>query len=56
MEPGKPTDVFLDAKLFGFMLCALRELTEPLVGQDKFRITIESDPESKKVVAKYRFE
>lgn len=56
MEPGKPRDLFLDTKLFEFMLCALREMTEPLIGQNKFQVTVEGDLESKKVVVKYRFE
>lgn len=54
--PGTPTDTFVDAKLFGLALMLLREMTEPLVGQDKFRITIEGDPEQKKVAIKYRFD
>ena len=56
---GKHTggrDLHLDADKFQFLLIALAQLAEPLSGHEKFRVTLEKDPEQKSVTVKYRFE
>ena len=46
----------LNAEKFEFLLLALRELTEPLIGHEKFRVVVEKNPESHDVTVSYSFE
>lgn len=52
---GAGRDLYLDAEKFQFLLIALAQMAEPLIGHEKFRVTLEKDPERKSVTVKYRF-
>lgn len=53
---GAGRDLYLDAEKFQFLLIALAQLAEPLIGHEKFRVTLEKDPEQKSVAIRYSFE
>ena len=53
---GSGKELYLNAEKFEFLLIALAKLTEPLIGREKFRVTLEKDPEQRVVTVKYRFE
>lgn len=52
-ESGK--ELYLNAEKFEFLLIALTKLVEPLIGHEKFRVTLEKDPEQRNVTVKYHF-
>lgn len=53
---GNGKELYLNAEKFEFLLIALAKLAEPLIGREKFRVTLEKDPEQRGVTVKYRFE
>lgn len=53
---GGGKDIHLNAEKFEFLLIALAQLAEPLIGHEKFRVTLEKDPEQRCVTVRYHFE
>ena len=52
-ESGK--ELHMNGEKFEFLLIALAKMAEPLIGKEKFRVTLEKDPEQKSVIVKYHF-
>ena len=48
--------LLMNAEKFEFLLIALGKLVEPLIGREKFRVTLEKDPGSRNITVMYHFE
>ena len=44
----------MSSRDFGIMMCALHEIVTPLIGKEKFRVTVIGDPEKEKIRFEYR--
>ena len=50
----KGFDLNMSSRDFGIMMCALHEIVTPLIGKEKFRVTVIGDPEKEKIRFEYR--